>query len=224
MIAVIQLRQADLVRLEDYLMQYHAQVDVKPIKTISELLQDNYERFVLGRTVWLAAMIVAMALIIDSFVIEERFRDHHPYVAWVNGVAPWAMTPLKAVLFGLPVTALISTLIPYWIAQLPPHILADNRGIRFMRMPGAKWLTHFFLGLSNYDAGAPSLAIVRLLQKRGHFSEIEDLGIGDKHIYEALASYYGYGISRRCITIGSAVNSVNVIDEVEHKYKSLTEN
>ena len=212
-VSAIHIKDADRDQLRRFLVDSPGTDKGEDILAIFDILISRYNMFVVGRGLLSVIFVVIIAQLIEQLHLRHFIPDHESF--GIDEAAENALFPIFSPLSSV----LVAALITYWVAQLLPHFMAGGRPVAFMRLPFAKLLTHLSLALSNYGAGAPSLYLLRLMQKAHLFRGEEHLGVGDSQIYEAMVAYFGFGVQMRTINAECSLEETTITDQLIQEYR-----
>jgi hypothetical protein len=130
------------------------------LTTIVEILQQSYDNFIIGRQIIAIVTVVSLVLLVGSL----NDNPNNLAFSYLNSLHPGAGRTAFNVINHDAVTFLIGTLLPCWICQLLPHFLAEERSFQFSKLPFAKTFIDISVKLSRFEAGWPSLLLLRSIQ------------------------------------------------------------
>jgi hypothetical protein len=188
------------------------------LTNIVEIVQESYDNFIIGRQIIAIFAVVGLVLLVGS--LNEN--PNNLVFSYLNTLYPGAGTIGFSVINHDTIIFLIGTLLPCWICQLLPHFLAEDRSFQFSKLPFAKTFIDISVNLSRFEAGWPSLLLLRSIQNRGHFGGAEEISVGDAAIFRANAAYQGYHIAERVITITCAATETAVEDKSTYEFRGGT--
>jgi hypothetical protein len=169
---------------------------------------DRIPEFLVGRQILTILSVVSFAFILAALKVENPFSYsplNHIGADWV-GIVDFA-------LFSPTAQFLTATLFQAWVSQLLPKILAKDRSIQMLRVPGAPLATRLCVKIGRLRAGAPVLLLQNLIQKFDFFTTQETIPIGGTRYFNQLVDRYGFYIDQRELTLKIARDRITVSDK-----------
>lgn len=190
-----QIKPHDRKKIQEYIKN-NSISDSLRLNSVIDSVQRQYKNFVVGRQAIVILIVVGLVFVVGALnkgesagAISELERVHKGFSSCIL-----SFLNADAVIF------LISTMLPYWICQLLPHLLAEERSLQFAKLWLAKEITDLSIMISGFEAGWPSFLILDRIQQKA-FRSLEEISVGDAAIFKATAAYYGYSISKRIVNI-----------------------
>ena len=119
--------------------------------------KSKFELFLTGRNMCSMISIVMIAFILDHMPFSEP-SEANVFYSFVDTNSHWPHihTIFSPLLHNFITLFVLSTLLPCWIAQLLPQILAGKHSVEFMQMPAARLATGIAISVARLETGRPS--------------------------------------------------------------------
>ena len=208
-ICAIQLSDADDDAIEDFVRTNISKDQVK--QAVSEsisTIRRNHEEFMNGRQIGALISIAIITLSVEHMDVKDDnnlfgFFPTNPYYAYMflSGFLP------NFTLFAL---------IPCWLGQMLPELLADRRSISFLQGPLVRLFVKISLLIAATGVDRPVKILFETLLRGSNSAE--QIGHGDSAAFERLSAVLGVGIGQRDINVVVSSDSVKVQDTSQLDY------
>ncbi|GAB4531989.1 MAG: hypothetical protein Tsb0010_13180 [Parvularculaceae bacterium] len=133
------------------------------IERLQSQFRDRFFAFIIGRQFLVIAAVVGLAILINrvAWPVETIAAD-----AAIGGLS---LRAIVSIVNGDIAAFLIATALPYWIAQLLSQILADERPIPFLRLPGLYSAVQATYLMDRIGIGRPALFLETLIARNTAF-------------------------------------------------------
>lgn len=207
-VSAIQIKTSDKDGILDFIEHNVPDRRKKVILNISSKFISSFNDFVVGRQIFTMITVVSMA----TFFASLPASPSSPVIEFLDGIRAGLGTSIFDFSTNTYVVFLISTLFPCWMAQLLPQFMADNRGVEFAQLFGAKAVVLTSLQIAKIGAGRPGFTALELIQRLNHFTGEERIAPGDLALHDRLVSYFGVSIIERSIVIQAAETETRIKD------------
>ena len=169
---------------------------------ICESLESRRARFVSGREFVAITAVVSIALIFQALPFDgDALVRALPYALnqrlLLGEVVARAMTSVATAI-------LVATLLPFWISQLLPQLLAEQRAVAFLRLVPVETVVRLCIRIGRLQIGAPSSWLEAFIARRSWFGGKRALPVGGARVLHALAHYFGIYVTQRKIEIDAS--------------------
>jgi len=186
------------------------------VRVIAARLRDNFNEFLIGRQIGILSVVVMLASVIDSMALTHDNLLSHTIASGFNSMSRWALpsawgvhsldietarSGIRVLTESFAITLLLSALLPCWIAQMLPEMLADGHSIRFMRNPFVSIYVSIAIRVARIGAGWPGRYAFLQLHRLLGFIETEHIEVGDAALFEKSSSTLGLAVTDRSIKI-----------------------
>jgi hypothetical protein len=117
----------------------------------------------------------------------------------------------------------VTTVLPGWICQLLPQLLAEGRSLEFSKLPAAKLFTDLALRISRYQAGWPSEFLLQRMQEwlpQFKSGNSDLIGISNEAAYNNMARNVGCSVKERRLHIVCTPEKTSVTDRTLYEFTS----
>ncbi|MGJ3261855.1 MAG: hypothetical protein ACFE0R_01345 [Salinarimonas sp.] len=190
----------------------------KRIRKVVDKLRENEPAFKSGREFLAIASIVSIALLFQSLPFDPTGAAVAEALGALSGrvspmLEPTVASAVRRALDGSVVvlvlghiaTAIsVSALLPFWVSQLLPQVLADRRGIRFTLLWLAPLLARESIRIGRLRIGEPSVKLSGVVKRALELEDEEHILVGSAQLLERLESYFGLIVTKRTIRIDAS--------------------
>lgn len=179
-----------------------------------------FEQFLTGRNMCSMILIVMIAFILDKMPFAGP--DKNMFYSFIDSHSYWptAHIAIDPVLHSFVIVFLLSTLLPCWIAQLLPQLLAGKHSVEFIQMPGARVATWIAISVAQLETGRPSEFLHAGVRRIfGAFTEPEIFPPGQAAMFERQAASFGMSVEERSIKIEAHTDKLTIEDRSSLAYR-----
>ncbi len=218
--AATQLLAADADSLHRFVDESRALKDTerRRIKKLVGKLRDEETAFKSGRELLAITAIVCIALLFQSLPFDPTGASVAALLGSLAGdaraqweqpvalaIADMLLGSVFVLVLGHVATAIVvSALLPFWVSQLLPQVLAERRGIGFTLLWLAPHLARASIRLGRLRIGEPSVKLSTVIAKALELDEEERIVVGSTQLLERLESYFGLVVTKRTIDIDAS--------------------
>lgn len=183
--------------------------------------KSKFELFLTGRNMCSMISIVMIAFILDHMPFSEP-SEANVFYSFVDTNSHWPHihTIFSPLLHNFITLFVLSTLLPCWIAQLLPQILAGKHSVEFMQMPAARLATGIAISVARLETGRPSEFLHAGVRRFfGKFTEPERFAVGKAAMFDRQAESLGMSVEERTIAIEAHADRLAVYDRCTLAYR-----
>jgi hypothetical protein len=159
----------------------------------------NFTKLLEGQQIITIIIVVVISKILDSL---EVGRDHYLFTAFNNTIYGLGDATYLVLSNQTACDILLAAMLPCWISQLFPQLLAERGSIEFMR---TGWLARMVLYLgvlaSKIEAGYPSRFLHWLTRMSGRFTEEDKIPASEEAVFDTLAANFGFQVDAKEIAV-----------------------
>jgi hypothetical protein len=208
-------------------IRYNINNDYKEPKlsTVSStvsFLRIKFAEFIAGRQICVLVIVVLIAKCIEHLPVPDNSFVFNVMSSKYVLIGTYTIHDIAYKILNSFIIALaLSTLLPCWLAQILPEMLAQKRSIWFTSL----WLclpcTRVAIYINDIGATWPGQFIFNTVKnKYMDLQRTEDIRTGKSAIFERASSSIGHRISRRVVDINVNIENITVEDACSIEYIS----